>query len=209
MALNDVYEVIDVQQYDGQKMLNVYFYQQRAPLLAGNIPQQLADTFETNVIPVVALMQTGDVLHTEIRVRNLFNESEAALSPISIAGTSSAEDTAAPFVAVGFRLRQDNASLRNGAKRIGGAGDTFDSDGVISSGGAVAAAIAVGAAMILGLDVGVVSDAFLPVIVKRLLDGGNYRLPENSGESVIGTVVDALFNANTTSQVSRKIGRGV
>lgn len=209
MALNDVYQLVDVQGYDGQQILNVYFYQQRAAILAGNIPQQLADTFEATVLPDILSNQTSDITHTELRVTNLFNPAENTTSLISEPGANGSGDTGAPFVAAGFRLRQDNGALRNGAKRIAGLPDSYDTDGIISSPTAIAGLLAVGAAMVLGLDAGIVSNAFLPVIVGRILDGGNYRLPENLGEAVIGTVLEALMNVNMTSQTSRKIGRGV
>ena len=208
MALNDVYELVDVQTFGGQTMLNAYFYQQRAAILAGNIPQQLADTFVTNVLPSIRAVQTADTRHTEIRVRNLFNESENVTSLVSLAGTSGDPDTAAPFEAVGFRLKQDNGAIRNGAKRIGGIQGNIAEDGVIVDTGIVTALLAIGTAMVLGLDVGIVANAFLPVIVKRLLVAGKYELPDSLADAVVGTVTDALYNANETSQVSRKFGRG-
>jgi hypothetical protein len=50
---------------------------------------------------------------------------------------------------------------------------------------------------------------FLPIIVKRILDGTQYRLPANAGELVYGTVTDAVYNPLITTQTSRKIGVGV
>lgn len=208
MALNDVYQLVDVMSYDGQQMLNVYFYQQRAAILAGDIPQQLADAFVDVVLPDILEIQTTDVSHTEIRVTNLFNPSEVATSLISEAGARAGDDTEAPFVAMGFRLRQDNGALRNGSKRIGGVYSTIDTDGVVVDSGTITRLLAIGVSLVLGLDAGIVANAFLPVIVGRILEGGDYRLPANIGEAVIGTVVDALYNANTTSQTSRKIGVG-
>ena len=63
-------------------------------------------------------------------------------------------------------------------------------------------------AMVAGVDIGIVANAITPVIVQRILDGGHYRLPANSGEAVYGNITDALYNVDVTSQTSRKYGRG-
>ena len=209
MAEGDVYQVVHVQSYRGQQILNVYFYRQAAPILVGDIAQQMADTFESEVVPAVAAVQTDDLDHIELRVTNLFNPAEEATSPLAGTGAITGTDTQASFDAVGFRLNQDNGALRNGSKRIGGIPSDADTDGVIDTPTYVTALIALGTAMALGLDAGIVSNAFIPVIVGRILDGGSYRLPENAGEAVLGNILEAVFNANTTSQTSRKIGRGV
>jgi len=43
---------------------------------------------------------------------------------------------------------------------------------------------------------------------RRLLVGGDYVLPDTLADAVIGGVVDAVWDALVTSQVSRKIGQG-
>jgi hypothetical protein len=48
----------------------------------------------------------------------------------------------------------------------------------------------------------------IPVIVKRILIGDEYTLPTSAEEAILSIVVDALFDAFITSQVSRKVGRG-
>ena len=209
MASGDIYELVDAQTMEGQEILNVYYYRQAAPALVGNIPEQLADAYEGQVLADVAHIQTPQLLHRELRVKNLFNVAENHTSVISEPGTwTTSLDTEATFDAVGFRLVQDNGAVRNGAKRFGGIPEDADTNGIVTDTAFITALLAAGAALILGLDSGIVTNAFLPVIVKRILDGTIYRLPENSGEAVYGNVTDALYNANTTSQVSRKIGRG-
>ena len=58
-----------------------------------------------------------------------------------------------------------------------------------------------------GLVHGVVN-TFFPVVVKRILDGLIYRLPENQGEAEYGSITDATYNPLVSSQNSRKTGRG-
>lgn len=209
-ASGDIFEVIDEQKLYGQTILNVYFYKQAAVVLTGDVPQQIADTFETNVIPAVAALQTGDILHTAIHVRNLFNPAENTTSLISIPGSkyAAAADTAPSFNSLGMRLKQDNGAIKNGSKRYSAFSVNDATDGVVTDATLITNLLALGAELITGQPIGIIANAILPIIVKRILDSGEYRLPATSGEAVIGNVTDALYNAQVTSQTSRKVGVG-
>lgn len=206
-AVGDIYQIVDVSVLNGQECLNVFFYRRTAEVLVGNPAQQVADTYDASMLSAILPIQSGYVLHTEIRVQNLFDPSDQYTKVISEAGTWPVVDDN-PFNAIGFRLQQDNGDIRNGAKRFAGTADDMSSQGVIDNTDLITALLVTGGALIAGLDIGIVADAIVPVIVKRILDGGHYRLPENSGEAVYGNVVGALYNTDITSQVSRKIGRG-
>lgn len=210
MAANgDVYEIVDVSVQAGQEVLNVYFYKRNAVTLVGNPAQQVADAYDGQMMPLIVPVQNPDILHTEIRVRNLYDPTDTYTKLISEAGESTDENSEAVFNAVGYKLAQDNGSIRNGAKRYGGLPSTVFEDGVVVDTGFITLLVALGVGLASGMDIGVIADALVPVIVKRILDGGNYRLPENSGEGVLGTVTSAVFNPFETSQTSRKIGTGV
>jgi hypothetical protein len=209
-AVGDIFEVVDVSTLDGQEVLNVYFYKRTAEVLVGNVAQQVADTFATNVLSPICQIQTPDILHTEIRVRNLFYEPDTYVKVISEPGTNTlSSNSEAAFNAIGFKLTQDNGAIRNGAKRYGGVPSTVFNDGVVTDADMIGYLVALGAELILGQPLGIVAGAIAPVIVKRILDGGSYRLPTNSGEAVTGNLTEAQYNANETSQTSRKIGNGV
>lgn len=208
-ADGDLYQITDVQRLDGQVCLNNYYYRRDAPVLVGNPAQQVADAFDANVIPSITPVQTSDLVHEELIVTNLFDPTDTYTKLISEPGTYATDgDAANPFDALGLRLVQDNGSVRNGAKRYAGVTEPMSASGVIDDPTLVTSLIALGVALIAGVDIGIVSNAIVPVIVKRILDGGRYRLPANSGEAVYGNVTDALYNVDVTSQVSRKIGRG-
>lgn len=207
-AVGDIYQVVDQQRLQGQKVVNVYFYRRTAEVLVGNPAQQVADAFDGQVIPGIVPVQAPALTHESLIVTNLFDPSDTYTKVISEAGTWDGPDDATPFDAFGFRLVQDNGAVRNGAKRIAGLKENQQSGGVVGGGAVAAALLVAGGAMIAGLDVGIITNALLPIIVKRILDGTEYRLPTNSGEAVFGNIVDALYNVDVTSQVSRKIGRG-
>lgn len=209
MAANgDIYQIVDVQTLAGQTCIDVYFYKRTAPVLAGNLAQEVADTFDTSVMPDILAIQSSLVLHTELRVTNLFDDSDKFVKIISEAGTQTVGQDDSPFDAIAFKLEQNNGAIRNGAKRYPGVLSDYAEEGVITDTGFITLLVTLGASLILGLDIGVVANAIVPVIVKRILDGGGYRLPTNSGEAQSGQLTDALFNPNLTSQVSRKYGRG-
>lgn len=208
MAEGDIYQLVDKQTLFEQEVLNVYFYRQTAPVLIGNVPQQLADAFDGQVMPDILGIQSVNDVHQELIVTNLFNPAEHYTKLVSEAGAYATGESESTFTAAGFRMVNDNGTIRSGSKRYAGVPEVADVNGVFTDTTFIANLIALGASLILGLDDGLVTNAFLPVIVKRILDAGEYRLPTTSGEAVYGNVTDALYNVNETSQVSRKVGRG-
>lgn len=206
MAFQDVYELVDVQTHQGQEILNVYFYQNNNVLNGGATAEDLATVFISEVIPEILDVQVTELIHTEIRVRNLYTPADAHTEAISEAGAI-ATDNFPTFNAVGFRLVQDNGAIRNGAKRIGGIPEDAAADGVITGAPYIAALDELGDKMADTLPI-LLADVFMPVVVGRILDGGSYRLPENAGEAVLGAILEGVFNILVTSQTSRKIGVG-
>lgn len=218
MAVNDIYMITDQQRLYGQQVLNVYFYTQSVAFspTAPTIAENLASAFLGQVIPDILAVQTGDLVHTGIVVRNLFNASDQFELPISLPGTDAgaASDTISGFEAIGFELAGSNAAVRNGQKRIAGLAGSAVTDGVITSAGHITLLNTLCAALedpILDPTTMTV-DTWFPCVVKRVRSGApgsyEYRLPENLAESVISLVVDVLFDVIITSQVSRKIGIG-
>lgn len=208
MAFQDCYELIDVSTWYGQQVLNVYFYQQNNALNPGVTASDLVDGFIAEVLPAIRPLQVSGVVHTEIRARNLFNPADNHIRAISLAGTNAGTDGTNAFDAISFTLVQDNGAVRNGRKRYGGSPEDFAQNGVVNNSGAVTLLNTLGDALVEHFFISA-ADIFRPVILKRVLDGGEYRLPASLGEAVIGMVVDAVWDALVTSQVSRKIGTGV
>jgi len=217
MAVGDIYEIIDVQELQGQEIQNVYFYRQIAAFvpLSGSMAQAIADEFAATVVPQVCDVQSVDLLHVEVRVRNLFDATDAATAVSGNAGAQTdGGDFLPSFAAWGFQETTDNASVRDGAKRIAGVPEFLQEDGVpVSS--AVTALNTLADNLALPITGGLIidDDILYPVVVKRVRSGApgsyTYRLPENSGEAVWGVVLELLVKLFVTSQISRKFGVGI
>jgi hypothetical protein len=169
---------------------------------------EVCEGFIAGIIPLMQAVQTDSVIHTSVRATNLFDATDAHEELISEAGelTGGAEST---FNAYGFRLNGDNAAVRNGAKRVAGVWDDGTAGGVVTDGGLLGDLNTLATAFASNVLFGLLDGGTLvPVIVKRILSGGDYTLPTSLGDAVLSVVVDALVNTLITSQTSRKIGVG-
>ncbi len=209
MPNGDIYQVTDVAYNNDQQFLNVYFYRRDSVVAdVGDDASTLADSFEAAILDAVKACQNASVLHTEIRVQNLFDSTDAHTKLISTLGELTSVDEAPIFLAVDVGLEHDNAAIRQGRKAIGGLDENQMSNGVVASAGFIASLASLMAALIDPLLYGVV-DTFFPVIVGRILEGGVYRLPETALEATYGGVESATYNPLISTQNSRKQGVGV
>ena len=208
MAISDAYQLIDVQTWESQTCLNVYFFKQNNVVSISDTATELVDRFLAELMPSIRAVQSSEVLHTEIRCTNLYNPSDNHTRAISLAGTAAAGNELPTFSAYGFTLVQDNGSIRNGAKRIPGIGEGSQDDGVITDAPTLVLLNTLADKLSLTLTDGLVA-TWLPVIIKRIaIAGGGYRLPTSAAEAVIGAIIDAIVEVVVTSQVSRKVGVG-
>lgn len=209
MPVNDVYQVVDTQSLLGQKCLNVYFFKMEHPVTAEDKAFDVADGFVTNFLPLVIPVQSTGVIHESVLVRNLYDVSDTYEQLISVQGTGEGGDNLGAFAAYGIKLVGDNGAVRPGLKRIAGVPEAVAVDGVVTDSTALAALTTLAAGMAAAVLFGEGgAGALVPVIVGRILDGLDYRLPANTGEAVLSLVTDTLFQALVTSQVSRKVGNG-
>lgn len=222
MAVGDIYEIRDVQSLLSQHVENVHFYRQALDFVTTNPTnsQSLAEAWIEQSLPTIAAIQTADVLHTNVLVRNLYDESDAYDASVSVSGNVSGgtatDQITSPFDAWAFQLDGDNPAVKNGQKRIAGVNEGWVLDGAVDPDSGAefdlgAAAAQLSAAIQIGT---IITDpVFVPVVVKRVRTGSpgayEYRLPASSGEGVWSVVVVALFKLFITSQVSRKIGVGI
>lgn len=207
MANLDVFQLVDKSVFQGQQCLNVYYFQQNS-LATTNGAQDLAEAYIADYLPIIKTLQEADVVHTEIKVTDLFDPSNAHTEAISVPGTAAyGTDVLPVFNAVGFRLTGDNAAVRNGAKRFAGIDEGVQQNGVITNGTFITQLDAVASKLAEALAVGVI-DTFFPVLVSRVLGGGVFGLPTTLAAAVLSGVVSADWSALLTSQTSRKIGNG-
>jgi hypothetical protein len=206
-AQNDIYEVVDVQQNNGEVAINVYFYRVGSSHLTTDA-SVVAQAYVDNVLPDVADIQNTSVNHTDVNVRNLFDASDTFALPVDVDGTQTNSDEFPIFTAISYRLGTDNGAIRSGAKRYAGLDEEQVANGTIT-GSSLLAAMDILAATLIDTLVSPGVYSLVPVVVGRILSSpGVYRLPENQGESVFGNIVEAIYDTLVTSQVSRKIGSG-
>lgn len=206
-SIGDVYQIVDSGTMIGQKVLNVYFYKLVATPAGFVGAEDVAQAYVDQVLPDVVAIQTADVLHQSVKATNLFDETDAHEILVSEPGVAGS-DSQGTFEAYPFRLVGDNAAVRAGAKRYPGVEDSFVSDGVVTDVDILALLNDLADKLADTLTFGIGVSLLDPVIVKRILLGGNYTLPTTPEDAILSVVTDVLFDTLVTSQVSRKVGRG-
>lgn len=206
-SIGDVYQIVDSGTMIGQKVLNVYFYKLVATPAGFVGASDVAQAYVDQVLPDVCAIQTADVLHQSVKAANLFDETDAHEILVSEPGVAGS-DSQGTFEAYPFRLVGNNAAVRAGAKRYAGVEDAFVSDGVVTDVDILAVLNDLADKLAETLTFGIGVSLLDPVIVKRILLGGNYTLPTTPEDAILSVVTDVLFDTLVTSQVSRKVGRG-
>jgi hypothetical protein len=198
----NVYELIDEQLFASEKVKNVYYFQ-IGPALSLTAAD-LVDSYQSDFLTTLRACQHPSLVHTRIFARNLFDPAEFAEDLISLAGTlTGTTDELPPFVAAGFTLERETGATRNGKKRVA-AGSEAHQDWGAWSGAFLSTFLDPIAVLLSDSLLSGVTQAFFPVIVKRILEGEKYRLPENLAEATVNGVVDAIYSSLLTTQNSRK-----
>lgn len=216
--LDDVYEITDEQRLFGQQVLNVYQYRQTMNFVTTleNNAASLRQAWIDQVLPKVALIQSGDVTHTNITVRNLFSPDDYSSVDINVAGNAepASISTAPAFDALSFTTRGAGLAVKPGGKRIAGVVPAHCTDGVVTNATYLGQLSALATAMQSAVTIGAViqDPVFQPVLIKRIRSGVagayEYRMPQNQGELVYAAIVNCLLKVLVSSQVSRKVGVG-
>ena len=111
IKLTHVYTYLD------QLMNNRYFYFTSATVTVGHL-DDLADAFETDVVPLVKQLQSAGVNHLRI---DTFEVEGVLFSTKSISGTGQVIGEASPsWNALSFFMARGTAVTKSGGKRIGG-----------------------------------------------------------------------------------------
>lgn len=215
--LDDLYELVDEQTSNGQQVFNVYFYRTGA-LFVTTTPtnaQVLAENWADQILPDLIGVQSDQVTHNRVSVRNLYDPADSFAADISVPGFVVSAEVLPNFNAYPFKLAPDTAAVGQGAKRLAGVPEAAQQNGVVTDGLTLTRLATASAAMEAAVQVGLIlpSDVFFPAIVKRVRTGVSgsyeYSLPTVRGTGVWANVLSALFDVLLTSQVSRKIGVGI
>lgn len=123
MTVGDVYRVVVDQQYLGQEMLNVFYYQHTAGT-GTDQAANLADIFQDNMLQEMSNLQLDTVEYDSISVVNgMRNTDQFVLASPTPAGgdLDSATLINSPSdLAVGFRSNRNGMGTRYSYKRFGG-----------------------------------------------------------------------------------------
>lgn len=113
-----LYEVVLVQDYIGQRCLNVFHYKSNTS--EDDIQFQCGTAFNVDNLPDIALIQSEDVTYQDILVRNITGDlADAAVTPTTTQGDIVGLELAT-FYAASFRYNRVSKDTRNGSKRFTG-----------------------------------------------------------------------------------------
>lgn len=202
MALVDVYEM---RMYGTvlNEPWNLVFHLLRSGsgIDAETIQAAAASTLIGSFKPAV----TADVALLGFAVKSLGNPLDFFEATTNQIGTLGSSNTISPFAVCTIRFARGRTDMHHGYKRIPGIAEDYVADGVIS-GQQLTNMDALAADIISNWE-----DSGNPgttvcnyIVVKRVLDGGVYRLPQTDGELVYYQPTQYAVNANMSTQNSRK-----
>jgi len=198
MAVNDLWSVRVTQVQDGQDCLNQYFYRELSTPSSTPAWLALAVAFNGTVIPSLQLVQSTDLGYTNVDFFNLDDPTEFGTATTTAVGLVASE-ALPPFVAWSFRLNRITRAVRNGYKRIPGVPESFQANGTATT--AAIVLLTNSAAILAGtLTESGGSGVWKPQVVRRLPGPPPTHTPFDFGLCQYLAI---------TSQVSRKVGRGI
>jgi len=215
-TIGDIIQLVLRQTNQEQAQQNVFFYRVEDEPTEGYL-EGLATEFNDNGLPLFADVQSTQVSYIEIACRNIFNEDEYVLSPLTtLTGTLSSGGTVPSFVSANIRLVRGNARVRHGRKAIGGACEANMSGQVWDS--TYLGSLQDLADWMATEQVAGATDTFKPVIVGRVLHEPDppdhpeewYALPTSQSEMGLNWayVISGLASTYVSTQRSRKLGHG-
>lgn len=208
MSANKVFEAVLRSRVLGQEALNVFFF--RGTDLADVDATQISGAFIEQLYPPIALIAPDDVYFETLAVRDIFGTASPYITTIAEAGGAGSRDVMPPFNALSFVLNVATNLTRPGHKRFGGVYEVAQTDGIITDSGLITDLNDLAeqlATPLKDLTLGIV-DWGIPIVVGRIFDNGNYRLPSSVGELIANVIVNAAVSLVVSSQISRKAPPG-
>lgn len=202
MALSDVYELRCSGEILGENW-NLVWHMLRTDSLYD--AEDMKDAWTRNIYQLLLNCMTADVTLTEISARNLGDPLDFYSAGAAGTGALGVTATISPFATATIKFPRRRTDMHHGYKRIPGVDESYVSEGVIS-GAQLTALQALGAEAVTDWDL--TANPGVPVanyiVVKRVLDGGVYRLPKTDGELVHYAPNSYVVNTFLTTQNSRK-----
>lgn len=205
MALSDAYE-LRVSGTINNESWNMVFHVLRAA--AGFDAGDLIDAFGDSILPLMDGVCSSDVVFNDVSAKNLGDPLD--FTTVSLGGGvgNQAGEGMGPNIAMVIRFPRKRVDMHHGYKRIPSCVEGNQVDGVLT--GAFLPSLQALADRI----VAPWEDAAAPgvdvcsyIVIKRVLDAGVYRLPQNDGEFVYYIPDQGVAVANLSTQNTRKYGR--
>lgn len=202
MAIGDIYQLIDWQEFAGQHCLNIYYYQLSTASGAAPYAEDLATLFAAGPLVDIVEVQVSGLQHTQIVVTCPDDFSDFFTLPlVAPIGTGTAgTEGLPPYAAGSIRLNRATRELRNGQKRFAGPPESAQTNGTVTT-AYTTAMNTIAADLAANLTGGSAGAVWVPRIVRK------QRVPPYAITAHIG-IAGAQFVALTT-QNTRKIGRGI
>lgn len=190
MAVNDLYMLLDKQDFNGQEFINCYHY---LNVDSDGSAEDLADAFAQDVLPSILPVQRPSLVHQLIEVINLDDPSDFhTLAVVGGAGTYPTGSGQQSFVSLAYKWLRTTRAIRNGRKAIGGIGEDITTvNGVNPADQAIVDAVA--AAMGLTIDAPLGAAQFAPYL--RGLP--NLNRPEEIRTPIAGVVFSHIGTQNS------------
>jgi hypothetical protein len=210
---DQIVELIDVQDYLGQQFLNVFHY---VDTTGAADPLDLAAAYVTNIIPPCKAMQSTELTHTAIKVRQVYPTAalvqEVPISP-SIAGTDG-NTPADSYMAYSFKFILSPSTvvlsggftghIKRGGCRLGGITMSDVGENALNS-GKIALGVTWAAAMLTNL----ATDFQLVVASYLIGNPSGPGVPRDRSDTVTSyTLVNAISDMSPSTQNTRKVLRG-
>lgn len=214
MAIGDIYGITLVSGFAGNIAEQVFFYELTSGSSSASAPD-LAAEFRDEAVPLIGNVIQTDVPIYSTRTVNLFDDvdwEEFVYNPV-ITGARVGQ-AMPPFVVAAFQSAKPSSSQAPARKRFGALSESDVQGNGLQDVSAyftalTALATKLGEPMITGT-----GNTYNPVIVKRIkytTTGGKtaYRLPESLVEAITFPAVNWSWDNIVTSQITRKLGRGI
>lgn len=205
MATANIWEITLHSELFDQECANVFFY--RGNALTSPDAAAIAESFEDQILPDIRAVTSADVFFEGVTVRDILATDTPHYRAIGLAGNNGPADTLPAHDAYSFLLQVGSNLTRPGHKRFPGVFETIVTDGVVTDGTVIADLQSLATTLAFNLfdyTTGLIPWA-AAVVVKRILDGDNYRLPTTVGEAVTNLIVDAIPSLIVSTQNSRKV----
>jgi len=206
MALADIYQVKHFQDFQGEEVLNVYFYE-RSLGTGGAV--DLANDWQDAVLPAVNQIQSSNILNVRLDVASLGDAADFDVATLIDGGLLVAESMPI-FNAISYTFKPDTRAVRHGGKRYCGVPESVATVGEITGAtylGYMETLRGILAAPIVGG-----ANTWRPVLVKRIrttIAGTTppkyrYRLPITGDPLVVAGLLSVLVSKDVKHQTSRQ-----